>query len=374
MRYIGYLMDFIMALLVKLLENSEPANISECCRYKVGIVKYHDSIEQAEQKMHAAIKQLQLWHIPATPINYAVSYGYLNQNSKLLIAAIEKQLAVGKKFDNFFLEEIYRQYVLGQSAFRDELIEDLDEVLLDLQVHSQESTQCTKRLVSELDGNIASLKSTDKREILTAIKRIRQTAQQFKLEQEKLAEQLRASQQSTDALRSELDDVKKEIYLDPLTGLYNRKAMSKHLDLWLTDDPAKQVAAIVINIDQFSQMNEHLGPLICDVLLTKIANKVNSYVGESGLPIRSAGDEFLILLPDVERMIAGEIAEKIRQGVEKLRFISSKSGTRLPKMTLSIGVSDYSVATSANVIINQTRALINDNDKSLTNHVSIANS
>ena len=335
-------------------------------------MQYRDSIAQAEQKMHAAIKQLQLWHIPATPINYAVSYDYLNKKSKALVNAIEKQLATGKKLDNFFLEELYRQYILGQSAFRGELIDDLDEVLVDLHDNSKKSTDCTDRLVNQLDDNITSLKSTDKREIFTAIKQIRQATQLFKVEQEKLAEQLLASQHSTNALRTELDDVKKEIYLDPLTGLYNRKAMSKHLDIWLSDDPNKQVAAIIINIDQFSQMNEQLGTLISDVLLTKVANKISSYVGESGLPVRSAGDEFLILLPDVERNIAGEIAKKIKQGVEKLRFVSSKSGIRLPQMTLSIGVSDYNVATSANSIVTQTRQLMHNIAGNLTNQVHIA--
>ncbi len=335
-------------------------------------MKYHDSIVQAEQKMHAAIKQLQLWHIPATPINYAVSYDYLNKTSKALNSAIEKQLATGKKLDNFFLEELYRQYVLGQSALNEDLIDDLDDVLVDLKDNSQKSKHCTERLVSQLDDNISNLKSSDKRQVFTAIKQIRDAAQQFKLQQQKLAEQLQVSQQSTDALRTELDDVKKEIYLDPLTGLYNRKAMSKHLDVWLSDDPNKQVAAIIVNIDQFSTMNEQFGPLISDVLLTKVANKISSYVGESGLPVRSAGDEFLILLPDVERNIAGEIAEKIRQGVEKLRFVSSKSGARLPQMTLSIGVSDYNVATSANTIVAQTRKLIDNIASNITNHVNIA--
>ncbi|MBA6295445.1 GGDEF domain-containing protein [Colwellia sp. MB02u-9] len=337
-------------------------------------MKYHDSIVTAEKKMHAAIKQLQLWHIAATPINYAVSYGYLNKHSKALNAAIEKQLAAVKKLDNFFLEQIYSQYILVQSAFRGELIDDLDEVLIDLQANSQQSSSCTKRLVTQLDDNMVRLNSTDKDEIFIAIKKIRQTTQEFKLAQEKIVEQLLVSKQSTEALRSELEDVKKEIYLDPLTRLYNRKAMAKHLELWCSADPDQQVAAIVINIDQFSQMNESLGPLISDVLLTKIANKISSYVDESGLPIRSAGDEFLILLPDVERSMAGEIAEKIRQSVEKLRFISSKSGTRLPQITLSMGVSDYNVATSAHNIINQTRALINQQANRRTNFVSIANS
>ena len=337
-------------------------------------MQYHDSIKQAEEKMHAAIKQLQLWHIPATPINYTVSYHYLNQNSKSLNNTIEKQLATGKKLDNFFLSEVYHQYILKQSGFRSELIDDLDEVLDDLHTNSKQSSVCTAHLINQLDNNIANLQSTNKTDVLRAIKGIRQSTEHFKLEQEQLAEQLRLSQRSTDALRTELDEVKKEVYLDSLTGLYNRKAMSKHLDTWLSNDPTKQVAAIVVNIDHFSQMNERFGPLLSDVLLAKIAKKISSYVGESGLPVRSAGDEFLILLPDVERNIAGEIAEKIRQGVEKLRFVSSKSGTRLPPMTLSIGVSDYNVATSANAIIKQTRALINDISQTLTNHVNIASS
>ena len=136
--------------------------------------------------MHAAIKQLQLWHIAATPISYAVSYGYLNKHSKALNTAIEKQLAVVKKLDNSFLEQIYSQYFLVKSAFRGELIDDLDEVLIDLQAHSQQSSSCTKRLVTQLDENMARLNSTDKDEIFIAIKKICQTTQKFKLEQEKL--------------------------------------------------------------------------------------------------------------------------------------------------------------------------------------------
>jgi diguanylate cyclase len=156
-------------------------------------MKYHDSIVTAEKKMYAAIKQLQLWHIAATPVNYAVSYGYLDKHSKSLNAAIEKQLATVKKLDNFFLEQIYSQYILVQSAFRGELIDELDEVLIDLQTNSKQSSVSTKRLVTQLDDNMARLHSTDKDKVLLTIKKIRQITQEFKLEQEKVFEQLLVS-------------------------------------------------------------------------------------------------------------------------------------------------------------------------------------
>jgi diguanylate cyclase len=68
-------------------------------------MKYHDSIEQAELKMNMAVKQLQLWCLPASPINYAVSYEYINKKNISLNTAIDNQLTLGKSLDNFFIEE-----------------------------------------------------------------------------------------------------------------------------------------------------------------------------------------------------------------------------------------------------------------------------
>lgn len=321
-------------------------------------MKYHDSIEQAELKMNMAVKKLLLWHLPVSPINYAVSYEYINKKNLPLNAAIENQLALGKKLDDFFIEENYRQFILGQSKLRDEIIDDLDEVVTNVEKNSQKSSASINKLISNLDSNIAQLQSNDKQKIISAANSIHQASKTFKQHQQKLAEHIALTRKKTLALQVELKEARKEIYMDPLTGLYNRKALSKHLDLWLTEDPSQQVAAIVVSVDQLSSINKQFGHLISDVLLSKIANKVSSYVDDSGLPIRSGGDEFLLLLPGVDKNSAREIADKIMQGVEKLRFVSSKSGVRLPQMTLSIEVENFNVAENANSILKKTRSLL----------------
>ena len=168
-----------------------------------------------------------------------------------------------------------------------------------------------------------------------------------------------------------MNEVKKEIYLDPLTGLYNKKALSKHLETWRTEDPNKPIAAIVISIDQLELVNDKFGSLISDVLLSKIAHKVGSYVGDSGLPVRSGHDEFLILLPEIERNIAGEIAEKIRQGVANLRFVSSKSGVRLPQMTISMGINDFRLNQKVQTVLNHTRSLVMDMQRNSQNQITV---
>jgi diguanylate cyclase len=323
-------------------------------------MKYHDSIEQAEQKMNLAVKQLQLWHLPASPINYSVSYEYINKKNLPLNTAIENQLSLGKKLDDFFIEENYRQFILGQSKFRDEIIDDLGDVVTHIEKNSQKSSLSIDKLITSLDSNITLIQSTDKQQVIRATHQIRQATQKFKLHQKKLTEHLSLTRKKTQNLQIELKEARKEIYMDSLTGLYSCKAMSKHLDLWLTEDPNRQVAAIVMTVDQLSDVNQKFGYLISDVLLSKIARKVSSYVDDSGLPIRSGGDEFLILLPDIETGSAKEIAEKIRLGVEKLRFVSSKSGIRLPQMSLSIAVDNFNVAEDANRILNKSRRLLVD--------------
>lgn len=341
--------------------------------YEGWVVKYHDSITQADQKLGLAIKQLQKWCLPATPINYAVSYEYINDKNATLTAIINQKLASDKPLDNFFIDEVYRQILLGGDQFRDEIISDIDDIINQVNISSKKSSQQAEQFITDVDKHSEYLYSQDQQQIKQALLNIQKASRNFKLQQEKLNLQLQESKVQTVSLKNELQEIRKEIYLDALTGLYNRKALNKHIEDWIKEDPNKNMAAIVINVDQLQQVTEKFGGLITDVLLAKIANKVSSYVGESGLPVRSAGDEFTILLPEIESSVATEIAEKIRQGVERLRFVSSKTGIRLPKMTISLAVNTFDLTKNVHNVINQTRALITEMQRSSQyNQIAIA--
>lgn len=318
-------------------------------------MKYQDSIKQADIILSQAIKQLQLWHLAATPINYAISYEFVAQTNKALSAAIKYQLSTGKKLDNFYMEAVYQQFILGQSKFRDDMLAEFGSLIDSVQTNANDSTTSVDSFISKLDANLNDLKSGNKEKVTHACNNLTKATIEFKTQQQRLIERLQKVQQHSNQLQVELEDVRKEIYLDPLTGLHNRKAMSKHIEAWYKEDPNKSVAAIVINVDQYSLITQRFGTLIGDVLLSKIANKIESYVDGSGLPVRTGGDEFLVLLPEIDSQIAYEIGEKIREGVGKLRFISSKSGVRLPQMTISVGVNKFAVSENVNAVIDKTR-------------------
>ncbi len=318
-------------------------------------MKYQDSIKQADELLSLAVNQLRLWHLAASPINYAVSYEFVSQSNKALVSAIKYQLSTGKKLDNFYIEAVYQQFILGQSKFRDDIVNDIDGLLDSIQTSNEQSTISIDGFITELDANLHDLKSGEKDKVSQACSNLTKATLTFKSKQQQLAETLEEVQKSNQELKAELDEVRKDLYLDPLTGLYNRQAMSKHIEAWFKTDPDKDVAAIVINVDQYTQIAQRFGSLIGDVLLSKIAKKIESYVDGSGLPIRTGGDEFLILLPEVDESVASEIGEKIREGVGKLRFVSSRSGVRLPQMTISVGVNNFKVSQNVNAVIGKTR-------------------
>ena len=48
------------------------------------------------------------------------------------------------------------------------------------------------------------------------------------------------------------------------------------------------------------------------------------------------------MIPDADLKSAHEVAEKVRAGVEKLQFVNAKNKEKLPKITVSLGVTEYS--------------------------------
>jgi diguanylate cyclase len=305
--------------------------------------------------MKLAVAQLHQWSLPVNPINYAVSYEYCKNSKPLLTANIKHLLLSGKPLDSFFMEQLYKDFLLKQSKFRTEIISDLSSLFIEVQNNCQQSSSDTQDFIEQIDNSIPSLMSSNQNEMKQAISQLHKASITFKKQQQALVEQIEGVKIHAQNLSNELEEARKEICLDPITGLHNRQSMSKHVDTWLSDDADRSIAAIVISVDHFNSFSERFGALIGDVILSKIAKKVTSYVEGSGLPVRSASDEFIILLPDVDGGIANEIAQKIKQGVEKLRFVSVQSGVRLPKVSISCGISEMQNKETLNQLITRSR-------------------
>lgn len=128
--------------------------------------------------------------------------------------------------------------------------------------------------------------------------------------------------------------------VDPLTGLYNRRFLQEHTNQIITGvlRRGKQVGLLVCDLDYFKQVNDSHGHDIGDLMLKETSSILKSSVREADLVIRFGGEEFLVLLLDLEPEMAMEVAEKIRIRMEQFQL---PLGDCVLQKSISIGVSEF---------------------------------
>lgn len=302
---------------------------------------YQDSIDQAGEKAALAMAFLQRHRLAAHPVNFTVAYEYISGVHAALCQTIEQKLTARIVFDDFVMVELYSNFIVTTSKENEQLVGRVNQIVTKLSGTADLASEAIAEYVEILDQGMQALNAEPAVDAKATLHLMMDATIELRSSQEKLRDQLQHSAEQSQILRTELEQLKKSRQVDALTGLYNRLSMQEHVDDWLTQDPQRRIAAIAVDLDHFRQFNHDYGFSIGDVILSKVAKKISAYVQESGLPVRAGGEEFLILLPDVDLRTASEIAEQVRRGVEKLRFVSSRSKKALPKITISLGVTLY---------------------------------
>jgi two-component system cell cycle response regulator len=123
---------------------------------------------------------------------------------------------------------------------------------------------------------------------------------------------------------------------DPLTGAHNREHMNMRLaeEVSYAKRHNSGLALVMFDLDHFKQVNDTFGHLAGDRVLVALVQMVNGQIrGEDSLA-RFGGEEFVILLRTTDLFQAANVAERIRQGVERMRV--EYEGTTI-RVTVSLG-------------------------------------
>lgn len=129
--------------------------------------------------------------------------------------------------------------------------------------------------------------------------------------------------------------------LDPLTQVANRRQFDETLDReWRRALRNQQpLAVLLLDADNFKQLNDHYGHLTGDKCLQRLAEIVHTNLRQGiDLVARYGGEEFGIILPDTNLASAQEVAEKLRKAVEA-EGIPHAASSVADVVTVSLGIS-----------------------------------
>ncbi|MFC3039963.1 putative bifunctional diguanylate cyclase/phosphodiesterase [Virgibacillus xinjiangensis] len=99
-------------------------------------------------------------------------------------------------------------------------------------------------------------------------------------------------------------------YTDPLTGLPNRHQLSR----WIAGHPADRehpFTVLFVDLDRFKSINDNFGHSFGDLVLQEVANRLKNCLGKEDFLTRQGGDEFIVILNQVECQNVMPVVERI---------------------------------------------------------------
>ncbi len=161
-------------------------------------------------------------------------------------------------------------------------------------------------------------------------------------------------------------------YHDSLTGLANRALFQEMLEPALARARRHNlsVAVLFMDLDDFKQVNDALGHDMGDLLLKKVASRLREATRETDLVARQGGDEFLVMMSDLEpgsegKDVSGDrdravgAAELMAERIHKAMQAQFLLGDHEVNISLSIGISVFSLDAS------DTRSLLKNSDAAM---------
>ncbi len=275
--------------------------------------------------------------------NYAVWFAYHSDSISALKADIDSLLEQGKKIDDYFCASLYEHHI-ERHQLSDKIIDaggTLEHQMRDIMDGIEETRRETRAFADKLSGARIQLQSDKKEEIISVLVEDLSSATDKMIEHSSVLEdKIAQSHAEISNLKKELEEARSEASKDALTGVANRKTFNNFLEdaLKTQKRTRKPISLIMCDIDFFKRINDKWGHQTGDQVICYVSGVLQTYVPNGGLVARMGGEEFAIIAPDLDAKGARDIAEKIRQTVERKKLIRRTSKEDLGQITISMGV------------------------------------
>ncbi|NOZ21922.1 MAG: GGDEF domain-containing protein [Planctomycetes bacterium] len=147
----------------------------------------------------------------------------------------------------------------------------------------------------------------------------------------------------TEELQTAYETLEKVAITDPLTELFNRRFFYQRFSEELSRAKRNKtpLSCLLLDLDNFKQVNDRHGHLLGDQVLVETANILRRNTRKEDVPARYGGEEFILLLTATNKDRAMAVGERIRKDIDDRWFDRFANDPTPLRLTASIGVTEF---------------------------------
>lgn len=294
--------------------------------------------------------------LPAYPRSYELWYTYAAGYNQGLNRAINEAIKEHGRVSSDEMLKIYGRF-LSPTRLGDRLDEvgskvssEVEEIVETLKL-TADATSDYGAALEKAGAKISKVSDPDKLQMY--VTHLVKSTQNAVASNRKLESQLLESKKHIENLQSSLESIRYESLTDELTTLNNRKHFDSSLEKVIrqSEENGQGFCLLMSDIDHFKKFNDTYGHQTGDQVLRLVALSVKQNIKNLDIACRYGGEEFAIILPNVDLGEAIEISDKIRNAVMSKELVKRSTGENLGRITISIGVAMYRPHDTPNSVV-----------------------
>ncbi len=244
-------------------------------------MRYQESREQSAELLRQTIALMGQHEAAYNPVSFAVWYEFAAGTNHRLKQGIEQAIQAKPKLSDAEMLRLYQQFVADVDPAAMQRISSEFQLMMSGMLDSVSRTgdhagafdQKLRGLTEALNANDTDAMTPLVHEALAGSRQMRDTAQA-------LEQQVIASRREIERLQVELNRVRDEAVLDPLTRVLNRKGFDERLASMLGQPPAHDHAhcLIMLDIDHFKKVNDTHGHVMGDRVIQALGDVLRASI------------------------------------------------------------------------------------------------
>lgn len=313
---------------------------------------------QSQLLLESTLENLENHQLSPTPDNYRLWFEYAAGTIDQLNAEVDAIVSQQQSISQSICQQLYSKHLGNKDQTElDETRIAIANMLSVMSGHLKDWDSSTGHFCDTLDGCINHLNDNPSlQQIKEIVGSVTEQAKKVRDSNLSIKTTLNNLSHEISALRQDVNRLGNEATTDALTETINRRGFDLHLKDIIEKSTKEgfDCALIVVDADNFKNINDNFGHQVGDKILKYIAATFRKNIRGGDILARYGGEEFAIILPHTQYRGAMQVAENLRQAISARQLTTGSNGKIIGRITVSIGVASYLPGESADDFFERT--------------------